>query len=212
MAQPFWDTGSTTYASFTVGGNTDSLLPDVIAQNLLPERWAWDVIYMAGKRVPGLAEVKMKRASRVDKRGSNGSSGMAMTSLGYSPAEITIKIRLWTTQQLADLQSITIPSIQPHPGKSRVPKTIEVQYPSLSMWGVKSLYVVGIAGPEKTSTPQLWEVTFTCDELSPLVAVGSTKQIGGGTINDSNAVSGGGAGAGILARPSDRLNNPTPGS
>jgi hypothetical protein len=229
MPQPFWDTGATvnggsgtiatgndgkTSALFVVaGGNTDCLLPDVSSGgSRLPDRWAFDVIYMAGLRVPGLCDVKVKRAHRLDRRCANGVDGGAMTSLGYNPAEVTIKLRMWTPQQLLDFQAITIDSIQPRPGKAMArPVAVQVEYPSLGMWGIKSLFVVSIAGPERTSIPQLWETTLTCDELSPLTAVAVATQRGGGVATNANAITGSKGTPVPKSAPSASINSPTTG-
>jgi hypothetical protein len=196
MTQPFWDSGVTT-GNAVVGvtfdgagqpttkfvalsGNTDCLLPDVSILNILTDRWNWDVIYIACQRLPGLCEVEFGREHRVDKRSAIGNDGTQITSLGYKAADITIKTRIWTPQQLRDFETITIPTIQPRPGKAHArPTAVVVDYPSLAMWGIFSLFVTKVAGPKKTGTPGVWEITITASEVSPLVPVGTTTAKGG---------------------------------
>jgi hypothetical protein len=174
-------------ASLNVNGGVSymggilTLLPDVSVQNLLPDQWAWDVIYLAFNRVPGLVDVKMKRGHRTAQNKANGADGAQLVSLGYNPAEVTIKIRMWTPQQLRDFETITIPTVQPRPGKAGArPVPVVVDYPSLAMWGINKLFITDIAGPERTSTPQVWEVTLTASELSPVVTTGVVQQKGTG--------------------------------
>lgn len=203
MPQPFWDIG------VDIGRGIDCLLPDVSVQNVLPPFWSWKVIYMAGRRVPGLCHVTFKRAHRVDKRAASGTDNPTVTSLGYDGAEVIIEIRLWTPQQLIDYQAITIPSVQPAPGKAGArPKSVKVSYPSLSMYGVKSLFVTEIAGPEPTSTHGVWKVVLTATQTEPMNPAGSVTQKGGGVSTAPNVYPGQPAKP-PSAPPSESNNNPT---
>jgi hypothetical protein len=194
-----------------VGGNIDCLLPDVSVVNVLPDRWNWEVIYLAGQRVPGLVDVEFRRAHRIDRRAANGADGEAITSLGYKAADIIVKVRMWTPQQLADFQAITIPAVQPRPGKVNArPVSVSVDYPSLAMWGIFKLFVVEVAGPKRSSTPQLWEVTLTATEISPLVATSTATQKSGGVASAPNVLSGKPPFP-PQTTPSQRINTPTLG-
>ena len=211
MGQPFWDAGATpgfglqaqfvttidpatgkaTGAIISASGNNDCLLPDIAFQEQLKAPWAWDVIYLAGRRAPGLAVVKFGREHRVNAREANGADGAQTTSLGYRTADIDIKLRLWTPQQLADFESITIPSIQPRPGKPGAgPRSVQVQYPSLAMWGITKLFVTKVSGPVPSSVPQLWEVSITATEINPLKQMGTATQKSGGVAVIPNQATG----------------------
>jgi hypothetical protein len=206
VTQPFWDSGVTTGTAIAplpvagqplwapplvqplfLAGNTDCLLPDVSIQNRVDDRWSWDVIYLRSLRVPGLAEVDHGREHRIHKRSAIGNDGTQITSLGYKAADITIKVRLWTPQQLRDFEMITIPSVQPRPGKAQLrPQAVQVEYPSLSMWGISNLFVTKVVGPKKTGTVGVWEVTLTATEVTQLVAVGTTTARGGSIAQQPN--------------------------
>lgn len=212
MPVSFWDAGEIpgTFWDPTGGrgGNFDCLLPDVSQINRLPAFWDWEVIYMADRRVPGLVQVKFKRAHRVDKKAAGGADNQTITSLGYNGAEVNIELRLWTPQQLVDYQNFTIPSIQPAPGKANArPKSVKVAYPSLAMYGVRSLFVTEIAGPEPTHIPQLWKVAIVATQTEPMAQVGTTTQKGGGVATAPNTLVTGGLPP-LLAKPSDTDNKP----
>lgn len=180
MPIPFWISG------VSVGNGIDCLLPD-IAQGL-PDSMIWQVVFMAGKRVPGLAQVKFKRGHRVDKRTASGMAGQSMVALGYNPSEINIKITLWTPQQWIDFQTVTVPSVQPHPGKANaLPKSVEVRHPSLGVWGAKQFFVLNVEGPVKGSVNGTMEITFDCSDTSPLTSAPVNKPAGAGLASAPNS-------------------------
>lgn len=205
MPLPFWDAGA------VVGRNIDCLLPDVSVQDRLPSRWDWEVIYMAGRRVPGLCEVEFKREHRIDKRAANGVDYQSITSLGYNGADVQIKIRMWTPQQWIDFQAITVPSIQPRPGKPNArPKAVKTEHPALAVWGTKSLFVTHVGGPKPTNIPQAREILITCSDVAPQVQVGTATQKGGGVSSEPNKFTGQPAKP-SAPPPSASINTPTPG-
>lgn len=187
---PFWDPGGAGAITYLDPGNTpglaggvyykggiESLLPNVGVLNDLGEQWAWDVIYLGSKRVPGLADVKARRKHRVASSEANGMDNSNLISLGYSPAEVAIKIRLWTPQQLDDFQ-LTLQEILPVPGKAAIrPAALQVQHPALKLLHVQLLFVTEVSAPEKSGIPQVWEATITATDLRPIREVGTQKPL-----------------------------------
>lgn len=199
MPQPFWDPGAQ---------NVTCFLPDVSQQEVLPDRWNWDVIYLAGRRVPGLVEVDFKREHRANKRLASGVDGTSVTSLGYNGADIVVRIRLWTPQQWLDFQTITIPSVQPRPGKASVrPVSITADYPSLATWGCFRLFVLHVDGPKKCEVHGARDIILSCSDTSPQVAVGVATQKGAGVATEKNAITGT-SGPTSTAAPSKTTNTP----
>lgn len=207
MPLPFWDSEARNAGVQGVGGLT-CLLPDVSVQDELPERWDWDVIYLDDHRVPGLVKVDFKRAHRTAIRRANGMDNDSVTSLGYSGAEITIRIRMWMPQQWLDFQRITIPSVQPRPGKQSVrPKSVAAEYPSLAAWGCHQVFVLHVDGPKECEVPGARDIILTCSDTSPQVPVGTATQKGGGVSTERNAITGAQTPT-PTAAPSTMINTP----
>ncbi len=142
--------------------------------------FAWDVVYLNDRRLPGLSELTFRRLHRGDIRSINGADYGTISLLGYSPSEINIRTRLWTGQQLADFQAL-IPFFQPVPGKpassptnpgdSR-PQSLKIRHPALAMWSITEVVILEIAGPQKTATPQVFEVVLRAVESTFFKTVG----------------------------------------
>ncbi len=114
--------------------------PGAIVQDLIEQNGTeWDRITIAGVKLMAIADVQGDKDTRIDVKQTPGTDGATATSLGVSPAPITIRLRFLTleaVQQWADI----VPSLQPIPGK---PPTdpVDVYHPALALNGIKSLYL-----------------------------------------------------------------------
>ena len=126
-AVPFWAEGS---------------LPDVFDS---PS--AWDTLWVAGVPLPGKALVQGARKIKVDQRDAAGTDGSTLTFLGRDSSEITVKLEIWTADQLAEWAKMA-PKLQPPPTQ-QAPEPFDVYHPALAVNAIKSLYLldVGILAP-----------------------------------------------------------------
>jgi hypothetical protein len=65
----------------------------------------WDKVFFNMKPTPGIAEVEVKRERKVDVKDAAGADGATTTIHGVSPAEITVRLMIWTPEQYKVLRS-----------------------------------------------------------------------------------------------------------
>jgi hypothetical protein len=125
----------------------------------------WDRITIAGVRLMAIADVQGDKDTRIDVKQTPGTDGATQTTLGVSPAPITIRLRFLTpaaVQQWSDL----VPSLQPIPGKPpRDP--VDVYHPALALNGIKSLYLKTLGTLRVTVPGGPMEVTTRWLEFLP---------------------------------------------
>lgn len=73
-------------------------------------RGVWDIVYLGGRAMPGVAEVTVAQGRKIDDKGSPGRNGARLVDKGSEAAKVTIRIRVWTLAQLAELQR-SMPSL-----------------------------------------------------------------------------------------------------
>ena len=98
----------------------------------------WDRVKIAGLTLPGLARVEAKLGSQVETKHPPGQDGVDITDLGYDPATVDVTLILWEAVHLEKLEEI-LPKLRPLKGDPR--KHTEVVHPSLTMLGIRYLYV-----------------------------------------------------------------------
>jgi hypothetical protein len=99
----------------------------------------WDRLTIAGVKLDAIAEVFGDKDVRIDVKQTPGADGATQTTLGLSPAPITIKLRFLTVDALVQWADL-VPQLQPLPGKPR-PDPVDVYHPALAINGIKSLYL-----------------------------------------------------------------------
>lgn len=92
---------------------------------------AWDTLSLGGVTVPGLASVSGQVARKMDTRSRAGADGATVRDRGYEPAQLEIHVKVWTAEQLAQLEDL-IASIHPRgvtqpstPSQSRAERALE---------------------------------------------------------------------------------------
>lgn len=128
--------------------------------------FTWDVLQLAGQELPGLAKVKASRKYKLDRKDQAGADGGDLTGLGHMPAEVEITLRLWTTSQFNELQSL-LPKLMTRPGKG-IPSPVDASHPALALLGIKSLYITELSAPMETSTKHVFELTLQATEFLPV--------------------------------------------
>lgn len=84
-----------------------SLAADVANKD---RRGVWEIVYLGGRPMPGVAEVTVAQGRKIDDKGSPGRNGARLVDKGSEAAKVTIRLRVWTAAQLAELQR-SMPSL-----------------------------------------------------------------------------------------------------
>jgi len=127
---------------------------------------SWDTVVLGQYTLPGLAQVKVAKAQKVDVKNAEGQSGATITFKGYEPAKVDIVLRMWTRDQWNAFQTM-LPYFEPRPSK-KAPQPFDVAHPKTALRGIRSVYIPEIEGPDE-STTGIFDITFKCIEfLKPL--------------------------------------------
>lgn len=143
---------------FWGSGNEDSY-------DILTESSPWDEVGLGGYTLYGRCTVRGSFSRKIDLKNAPGSDGGTLTDLGYEPARIDITLQLWTADHWQTWQQVAS-AIRPRPGKG-VGSPLDITHPALSVYGIKSVYVVGMSLPIDSGTPGVKEVTISCIEWLP---------------------------------------------
>lgn len=73
-------------------------------------RTVWDKCVLGGVTLPGAAEVSVQQGRKIDDRGGPGRNGARLIDKGAEAGKVTIRLRVWTAGQLAELQR-SLPSL-----------------------------------------------------------------------------------------------------
>ena len=125
----------------------------------------WDIFYIGGDPLPGLARVRGARQIKVDQRNAPGTEGSTLTFLGRTSAEIQVTLRMWTNEQL-DVWNKMVPKIQPPPGKLP-PEPLDVYHPALAMLAMKSLLCLDAGIMQPSGDPGVFETQLRFIEFLP---------------------------------------------
>jgi hypothetical protein len=107
---------------------------------------AWNHVAIGGIVYPGIAKIKGASSRKMDVKAVRGRDGARMKDGGYENAKIDVELRINTKDEYDRLQP-QIDAIHPRQkGTARNP--VDIAYPSLSMLGISSAYVVKIHAPE----------------------------------------------------------------
>jgi hypothetical protein len=124
----------------------------------------WDICFINQQGLPGLARVEGKCHREFDIKKPRGSDSATITSVGQYPGKFDISLRIWTSQQLDNLQSI-IPTLKPKRGVK--PTAVDVMHPALTLLGIRSLIIVEVGTLNQTGIPGVREMKINCLEFWP---------------------------------------------
>lgn len=152
-----------------------------------PGKHPWDICHLAGRLVPGIARVRVKRGRNVDQRELIGQMA-STTFLSYKPSEVTIEVTMWTDDHLRDLElllrdiepvrekeimrvslasgHITIGG-KPAGGKGVGPQPVRIDSPATDLRRVDSIFVMSIDGPVHKGQG-IWTLTIHAAEWWPV--------------------------------------------
>lgn len=109
----------------------------------------WDYVYLGvpltQPNTPGLCDLVIDKGRQIDKKKSGGTDGARVTYHGMTLGMVTLKIRIWTPDQLQALSNLW--TILFPPAYKGVPPAFDAQHPALSYNGIKSLQFYKGSGP-----------------------------------------------------------------
>lgn len=137
-------------------------------EGLTYQKSEWDYVYLGipstQPYTPGKCEVHVKKDRDFDKKKASGSDGARITLHGIDPAQVEIKLTIWTPEQLRQLANLW-PILFPMAGKN-APVPYDVDHPVFRMHNVKSVVFTGGDGPVlSTSGPRLGVFTMKAVEF-----------------------------------------------
>ena len=123
----------------------------------------WDVLFLGGKRVPGIAYVNVKLGSGLDIKKPKGGKKATITDEGAPPSELDVTIKL-EPEEMTDFQSF-IPKLRPR-AKSGAREPLEIGHPQAALWGINVVTVGDIDAPQPESGG-FYSVSFKATEWAP---------------------------------------------
>lgn len=106
---------------------------------------AWDVLYLGGTWIPGVARVHVTLPSGLDVQKPQGGKGASIADDGAPPATLTIEIEFVDNETLNDFARV-VPLLRPvAKGKARDP--LEITHPNAQLWGIDVVTIADISSP-----------------------------------------------------------------
>jgi hypothetical protein len=130
---PFWDNGPTELLA---------LLDDLSAQAN-----AWNILTIAGERLPGLVNVPTGALERsVDVKKPLGAKAATIAFHGDDPAKPEWELTLWTPKQWDRYQEM-LPLIQPRKPDA-YPQPVSASHPTLALHGITAIFFTKVGFPQ----------------------------------------------------------------
>lgn len=125
----------------------------------------WDTAVIEGVVTPGLVHITVSRGPKWDRKVAKGQTSEKQTFTGYPSANLKIRFRLWTEQQVADFEARILPLLEPTPSKE-APKGLSIVHPVTAARKVAAFLVDddGLEGPTLNDDATFVEYTAKCFE------------------------------------------------
>lgn len=124
---------------------------------------SYDRVILGGITLPGVCSVEgLKVASRWDIKEAPGTDGATNTYKGYTPAALTVRVRLWTEEHWS-LWQTALAKLRPRPGKA-TPTAFDITHPATAAWGIRSVIITEIEGPTPGDPLGVMDFTLACRE------------------------------------------------
>jgi hypothetical protein len=142
----------------------------VYSEGALPENVSpWDIIYLDGRRAPGIARVEGGRHLNIDIPKVIGQLIPEARLLNFDPVPFTVTLTIWHPDQFTDLRFL-LARVLPPPGQNPVLRPVRVSHPALDLIGVTTIYVQGLELPRHLGKG-IQEFTLQCYEWNPDIEV-----------------------------------------
>ncbi len=152
---------------------------------------AWDVLYLAGRVFPGLAEVKVKGGQKIDRKDAPGSDGETTVQQGEKAKDVDIVHRMWTQEQWDEFETCFL-LIEPVSEKRR---PVDIVTSQTAFRLITSVIIDEIEGPVWERDKRWMEFRYRCIEHKPPPPKNTTKKNEASVATQSSALDGGGLGA-----------------
>jgi hypothetical protein len=106
---------------------------------------SWEILYLSGKRMPGVARVEIQLPSGLEVHKPRGGKKARIKDIGVPPAEIDIELELLPAEMPA-LQRV-IDLLRPR-AASGACKPLEIAHPNAAMWGINIIKIRDIGSPQ----------------------------------------------------------------
>jgi hypothetical protein len=152
-------------SSATVQALAAIVQPLTVAWNQvrLPSGYSpWNSVNLGGTVLPGICEVSVRQKRRVQQKKAAGADGSTPTFIGLDPAEVSIRVRLWTAEQFNafdNLRSVIFPRMN-----KGQPPALDIVHPLTAHYGIASIIVVSLDGPSPGGATGEFSATLSCVE------------------------------------------------
>ncbi len=133
----------------------------------------WDVVYLDGKRVPGLCELTGPDPSlRIDTKKPPGFDGADLTPLGIQPTVLDLKIKFWTGGQWELVQDFIervwrkpLKDFRGSPAARKTQPIYTIDHPMLVPYGITQVVITACGLPKDADgTKQIKTITLRLHE------------------------------------------------
>lgn len=138
----------------------------------------WEVLYLGGKRMPGVARVEVSIASGLDIQKPKGAKRARIRDTGTPPAELQIELE-FNADELPGLD-LAIGMLRPR--AAFAPRSpLQISHPQARLWGVNNV-VIGPVGAPQPSAGSSYRLKISSTEWVP-----ETKKVKKASTKPANA-------------------------
>jgi hypothetical protein len=124
----------------------------------------WDVCFLGGIELPGMARVTVKINSDLDTKKPKGAKQASIADKGDKPSRIVIELTLEEDNDLKLLEA-QLPNLRPRSqGAGRAP--LEIVHPNPNFWGITAVTVDDIDAGHPDPVDG-WKIEISCLEWAP---------------------------------------------
>jgi hypothetical protein len=124
----------------------------------------WDILYLGGKRVPGVASVEVSMASGIKTDQPKGAKKASQKDKGAPPAKVHVSIELLPAE-IEEYEREIVPLLRPR-NVFAPREPLEISHPNTRLWGINVVLPGEIESPHPTSGGTKKE-SFTLEEWAP---------------------------------------------
>lgn len=139
----------------------------------------WDFVTLGSVVFPGVCTVSATPSKRLDNKQAAGRDGATPTFVGYSPAQVEIKCKVWTGPQWEALQEV-IAGIWPTAEGAKTATTynesMAIDHPALAALRITKVVVQSITAPSTAERGTL-SITVRCLEFVPPTKKSAVKTV-----------------------------------
>jgi hypothetical protein len=141
----------------------------------------WDTCVLGHITLPGVSDLRITRKQTISREKGSGTSGETLKFQGPKAADVIIRNRIHTPEQLAEL-SECLPELEPV-GSKKDGVVWDLGHPKATIRGVKTVVVELISGPDPVGNGGEYETTFQCiEQRKPEPKPVSTAKGGNGPL------------------------------